>query len=50
MEDLRNRDAVPALVVADLSELIDNLQIQELNNLVKKKIIRYVVEQVQKIV
>ncbi|MGD1805389.1 DNA (cytosine-5-)-methyltransferase [Dapis sp. BLCC M126] len=33
------------LSFADLSELIDNLQIQELNNLVEKKIIRYVGEQ-----
>ncbi|MEB3342307.1 DNA cytosine methyltransferase, partial [Okeania sp.] len=33
------------LSLADLSELIDNLQMQELNNLVEKKIISYVAEQ-----
>ncbi|MGD1702587.1 DNA (cytosine-5-)-methyltransferase [Dapis sp. BLCC M229] len=33
------------LSFTDLSELIDNLQIQELNNLVEKKIIRYVAQQ-----
>ena len=33
------------LSLADLSELIDNLQIQELNNLVEKKILRYVAQQ-----